>query len=109
MQKPIDIVLEDHGLLKEVDASQHAASSSGFGQSVGAQYERDCQLDRAVLSNGMRLVQLHHLDAASWCKHVQEAMQRVQQYPYSSFVYYSASKPESSRVPHVATPLTRNQ
>lgn len=34
MQKPIDIVLEDYGLMIEVDGAQHAHGSTGFGQAA---------------------------------------------------------------------------
>lgn len=97
-QKPIDAVLEEHGILLEVDGAQHAESSTGFGQQQGAQHERDRQLDRDVLAAGRRLLRLHHQDAASWGQHVQAAIQRAQQQPSSGFVFYSASYPESSRV-----------
>jgi hypothetical protein len=43
-------------------------------------------------------VRLHHLDTSSWAKHVQAAIKHVQQHPNSSFVYYSASYPQHSRV-----------
>lgn len=97
-RKPIDICMDAWGIVIEVDGSQHSASSTGFGQEAGAQHERDRQLDRSVLSSRHRLVRLHHQDAASWGRHMLAAMRRVQQQPDSSFVYYSASYPESSRV-----------
>lgn len=103
MQKPIDIVLEDHGLLIEVDGSQHLQAGSAFGEAAGEQYRRDREVDRGVLSSGARMVRLDCRDAASWASHVQAAMRRVQQQPSSSFVYYSASYPASSRVT-AATP-----
>lgn len=98
MQKPIDIVLEKYGLLVEVDGSQHAQSSTGFGQAAGDQYRRDRQLDASVVSSGKALVRLHHQDSASWARHVHAAIQRLQQNPSSSFVYYSSSYPASRRV-----------
>lgn len=99
MQKPIDAVLDEYNIMVEVDGSQHAESSTGFGQAAGAQHKQDRQVDRAVLAMGGRLVRLHWQDEASWMRHVQAAIQRVQQQPNSSFVYYSASFPQSSRVP----------
>lgn len=97
-QKPIDMVLESHAIMVEVDGRQHAQHSSGWGEEAAAQWERDRQLDRAVLSSGRRLVRLHWRDAASWEQHVMAAMRRVQQDPSSSFVYYSASYPACCRV-----------
>jgi very-short-patch-repair endonuclease len=98
VQKPIDIVLEDFGVMIEVDGAQHAQSSTGWGEPAGAQHERDRQLDRLVLSMGLRLLRLHHQDAACWHKHVLAAMKKVQEQPQCSFVWYTASYPASSRV-----------
>lgn len=97
-QKPIDIVLEQYGILVEVDGSQHGAGRVAWCEQAGAQFERDRQLDRGVLSSGGRLVRLHWQDEASWHKTVQAAIQRVQQQPNSSFIYYSPSYPEWCRV-----------
>ena len=97
-RKPVDIVLEQHGILIEVDGAQHALSSTGFGQQAGEQFRRDREVDTAVLAGGQRLVRLHHQDAAHWGKHVQAAIRHVHQQPNSSFVYYSASYPQHSRV-----------
>lgn len=95
---PVDIVLEDHGLLVEVDGSQHEEGSSGWGEAAGAQWQRDRQLDRSVLAAGGRLVRLHYRDEPTWQLCMQAAMDQVQQQPGASFVYYSPSYPESSRV-----------
>lgn len=98
VQKPVDIVVEPFNLFVEVDGSQHAASSTGFGQAAGEQCERDKQFDAAVLRTGGRLLRLHCLDVASWPSHIQAALKRAKEQPGSSFVYYSASYPAQRRV-----------
>lgn len=97
-QKPVDIVVEACGLFVEVDGPQHAASSSSWGEAVGAQCERDQQFERAVLRSGRRLLRLHWADAASWCSNIVAALRKCYLQPNSSFVYYSASYPQHRRV-----------
>lgn len=97
-QKPIDLVLVQHDLMCEIDGSQHAAESTGFGQDAGAQCLRDRAFDRAVKAAGKRLVRLHHRDVANWHTTVQAAIQRAQQQPGKGFVYYSPAYPDWSRV-----------
>jgi hypothetical protein len=97
-QKPVDAVLEEHGILIDIDGKQHELHNGGWGEEAGVQWARDRQFDRAVLSMGKRPVRLHWCDEASWSKHVQAAIERVQREPGSSFVYYSASYPQWCRV-----------
>lgn len=82
----------------EVDGKHHEKGSGGWGEQAGAQWARDRQLDSSVLGAGGRLVRLHHRDSPTWQLCVQAAIQQVQQHPTSTFVYYSPSYPESSRV-----------
>lgn len=98
MQKPIDMVIEQYGMLVELDGRQHEQEEGAFGEAPGAQFDRDRQLDRLVLASGRRLLRLHYNDAESWGKHAWAAIQRVKQAPNSSFVYYSASYPDTCRV-----------
>lgn len=97
-QKPFDFVLDEWGVMIEVDGSQHAANSTGFGQAAGERHDRDREIDRGVLRFGMRLLRLHHADAQHWGKHVLAAIKHVKQHPTCSFVWYSASFLASSRV-----------
>ena len=97
-QHAIDMVLEQHCILLEVDGKQHEQDASAYSEAAGAQFERDRQLDLGVLRSGGRLVRLNYKDEASWAKHVQAAIRRVQQQPNCSFMYYSTSYPDSWRV-----------
>ncbi len=56
-QKPVDIVLRDHGLIIEVDGLQHEHHAAGFGEEAGQQFSRDREFDRKVLQSGRRLCQ----------------------------------------------------
>lgn len=82
----------------EVDGSHHEEGSSGWGEPAGAQWQRDRQLDSSVLAAGGRMVRLHYRDEPTWQLCMQAAIERVQQQPAASFVYYSPSYPDSSRV-----------
>lgn len=97
-QHPFDIMLDDYGLMVEVDGKHHDKDKGGWGEKPGAQWERDRQLDRSVLSTSGRLLRLHYRDAATWHLCVLEAMHTVRLNPSSSFVYYSPSYPLDSRV-----------
>jgi hypothetical protein len=59
MQKPIDMVIEQYGMLVELDGRQHEQEQGAFGEVPGSQYDRDRQLDRLVLASGRRLLRLH--------------------------------------------------
>jgi very-short-patch-repair endonuclease len=97
-RRAIDIVMEDYGVMVQVDGKQHDKDKSAWGEAAGAQWARDRELDRSVLSGGGRMVRLHHSDTATWPLCMLAAMQQVQQQTDSSFLYYSPSYPMSSRV-----------
>lgn len=97
-KKPIDFVLVLFNLMCEIDGSQHAAESTGFGQDAGTQFMRDRAFDRAVVASGKRLVRLHHRDVDTWPKTVRAAISRAQQQPSEGFVYYSPAYPDWCRV-----------
>jgi hypothetical protein len=97
-QKPVDIVLRDHGLIIEVDGLQHEHHAAGFGEEAGQQFSRDREFDRKVLQSGRRLLRLSVRDRQAWANHVHAAIRKVQQQPQHGFVYYSHSYEDSSRL-----------
>lgn len=97
-KKPIDLVLVLHNLMCELDGSQHAEESTGFGHEAGAQFMRDRAFDRAVVAAGKRLVRLHHRDVDNWHKTVHAAIVKAEQQPGEGFVYYSPAYPDWCRV-----------